>query len=539
MASDSTVITLKSTRDPNETSNSTLIDEDVALLASLGYKQEFKRVFSKLEVFGIGFSIIGVLPSMASVLVYSIPNGGASAMVWGWATCGIFLMFIALAMAELGSIAPTSGGLYYWTFMFSSPRWRCYLSWIVAYSNTIANISALASVDWGCSRQIMAAVSIASGRKFETTTAQTFGLYCALLLSHGFICGLNPAIIARLQTPYVVVNILLCLAIAISLPAVTPSEFMNNAEYAFGDFTNLTGWSDGYAFILSFLSPLWTIGAFDATVHISEEARNANVAIPFAIVLAAFSSAVLGWAVNVALAFCMGNDLESIINNPIGHPMATILFNSLGQKGTLVIWLFIVIVQYTMGSSLTTCSRQIFAFARDGGMPLSQWLYNVDHRTHSPITCVWFAVFLSFLLGLLAFAGDAAIGAVFSLVVVGQYVAYSIPIVSRFLIGKEIKRGPFSLGCFSLPVAIVAVTWMAFITVVFFFPLNPNPKATDMNYAVVVFGGTLLMVTAYFYMPKYGGRYWFKGPINTLNYAPEIPDGNNNSQAEKEHLQVQ
>ncbi|KAF8312057.1 hypothetical protein F5887DRAFT_930556, partial [Amanita rubescens] len=121
---------------------------DDALLASLGYKQELKRNFTPLEVFGIGFSVIGLIPSMASVLVYSIPYGGPSAMIWGWTTCGIFLMCIALAMAELGSAAPTSGGLYFWTFMFSSPKWKHFLAWIVAYCNTIANIAALASSDW-------------------------------------------------------------------------------------------------------------------------------------------------------------------------------------------------------------------------------------------------------------------------------------------------------------------------------------------------------------------------------------------------------
>ena len=34
-------------------------------LASLGYKQEFKRVFSPFEVFGVAFSIIGLFPSIA------------------------------------------------------------------------------------------------------------------------------------------------------------------------------------------------------------------------------------------------------------------------------------------------------------------------------------------------------------------------------------------------------------------------------------------------------------------------------------------
>jgi len=48
-----------------------------------------------------------------------------------WAVCGVFVTIIALAVAELGSAAPTAGGLYYWTFKFSSPKWRCLLSWIV------------------------------------------------------------------------------------------------------------------------------------------------------------------------------------------------------------------------------------------------------------------------------------------------------------------------------------------------------------------------------------------------------------------------
>lgn len=55
---------------------------------------------------------------------------------------------------------------------------------------------------------------------------------------------------------------------------------------------------------------------------------------------------------------------------------------------------------------------------------------------------------MSLLLGLLAFAGANAIGAIFSLVVIAQYFAYSIPISARFLGGKGLKPGPFSLGRF-------------------------------------------------------------------------------------------
>jgi len=158
---------------------------------------------------------------------------------------------------------------------------------------------------------------------------------------------------------------------------------------------------------------------------------------------------------NVVLAFCMGTDTQNILNSPIGQPMATILFNSFGRRGTLALWAFIVVVQFTMGTSmLTTCSRQIFAFSRDGGLPLSKWLYNVNKRVHAPVYAVWFSVILSFLLGLLSFAGPSAIGAVFSLVVAAQYVAYSIPIAARFIGGRKIQPGPFNLGKLSIPIAV-------------------------------------------------------------------------------------
>ena len=52
--------------------------------AKLGYKQELRRNFTLIEVFGIAFSIMGLLPSIASTLAYSIPAGPVG-MVW---VCG-------------------------------------------------------------------------------------------------------------------------------------------------------------------------------------------------------------------------------------------------------------------------------------------------------------------------------------------------------------------------------------------------------------------------------------------------------------------
>ncbi|KAG7451942.1 amino acid transporter [Guyanagaster necrorhizus] len=490
---------------------------DETRLAALGYKQEFKREFTPLEVFGIAFSIIGLVPSISSVLFYAIPNGGGPAMVWGWAVASIFILCVGMAMAELASAAPTSGGLYYWTYSLSSSRWRNLLCWIVGYMNTIGSIAGVSSINWGCAVQIMAAVKIGSNNQsFEPTNAQLFGVYVAINLTHIVNCSLGTSVLARLQSVYVALNVVLCFGVIIALPIVTPSEFKNSAHFALGEFVNLNGWTDGFAFILSFLAPLWTIGAFDSSVHISEEASNATTVVPWAIVLAVGIAGVLGWAINMTLAFCMGSDLEAIYNS--SQPMAQILFNGFGQKGTLGIWAIIVLVQYMMGSSmLLAASRQTYAFSRDRALPFSHWLYRMNSYTETPVNTVIFDAGFAILLGLLSFAGSNAINAVFSISVIATYVAYSIPIAACFMGENNFKPGPFHLGIFSFSIALTAVLFMTFTSIVLMFPTTPQTTVQDMNYSVVVLGGVMILSLIWYYFPKYGGVYWFRGPVPTLD----------------------
>ncbi|KAG1732875.1 amino acid/polyamine transporter I, partial [Suillus paluster] len=490
---------------------------DEAILARLGYKQEFRRAFTPLEVFGVAFSIVGLLPSIASVLFNALPNGGPLAMVWGWLAASAFIMCIGLAMAELASAAPTSGGLYYWTHSLASPRCRNLLSWIVGYANTITSIAALASVDWACAIQITAAVSIASNQVYVTTNGQIYGIFAALVVSHAVLVSLGTRVLARLQRLYILLNVCLCFVVIIALPITTPSEYRNSASYALGDFTNLDGWPSGLAFILSLLAPLYTIGGYDSSVHMSEEASNATTAIPWAIVGSIAVSAALGWGINVSLAFCMGTDIEGILTSPIGQPMAQIFYNSFGQKGALAIWSLVIVAQYMMGSScLLVGSRQTFAFARDGGLPFSRYFYRINGYTRTPVNTVWLDASLALAIGLLAFVSTQAINAVFTPGVTSSYISYIIPIVTRFAFKNDFKPGPFNLGKFSFPVAAIAVSWMVFMNIIFFFPATPQTTVQEMNYTVVVLGGFMSLAVFWYYCPIYGGVHWFNGPVSNI-----------------------
>ncbi|KAI0324640.1 APC amino acid permease [Cubamyces sp. BRFM 1775] len=507
-------------------------DSDNAVLAALGYKQEFKRAFTPFETLSLSFTTIGLFPSVATVLVFALSNGGPVALVWGWAICTFFLTF-ALALSELGSAAPTSGGLYYWTWDLSSPKWRKVLAWLVGYTNSMGLIAGFASLDWGCAVQIMAAASIGSDGGFVPTTANTLfrdilcsAVFVALICVQGFLASMATRILARLQGLYAALNVLLPLAIIIALPAATPKEYRNTASYVFSGFENLNGWPDGFAFVLSFLAPLFVIAGFDSPVHISEESHNARTAVPWAITGAVATGGVLGWVVMLVIAFCMGSDIGSILANPIGQPMATILFNSFGRDGTLAVWSVIVFVQFLMGANaLMVASRQLFAFARDRAAPFSRFIYRVNRRTRTPVNAVWCAAFVALLLGLLVFAGPATYSAIFGVALLGQYTAFSIPMAARFLGGKEWHPGPFTLGRFGLPVAVLAVLWMMFSTVILTFPTSPGPDKNTMNYTAVVYCGWVGLCLLYYYLPVYGGACWFNGPQRTVDEAglPSLP----------------
>ncbi|GMF52073.1 unnamed protein product [[Candida] boidinii] len=99
------------------------VNGDVDLLAEIGYKQELKRKFSTFQIFGIAYSIMGLLPSIASVTGTGLASGPAG-FVWSWILSSCFILLVGISMSELGSAIPTSGGLYYWTYYYAPEKIR-------------------------------------------------------------------------------------------------------------------------------------------------------------------------------------------------------------------------------------------------------------------------------------------------------------------------------------------------------------------------------------------------------------------------------
>ncbi|KAF2756830.1 putative GABA-specific permease [Pseudovirgaria hyperparasitica] len=502
----------------------------------MGYKQELRRNFKMIEVFGIAFSIMGLVPSIASTLSYSI-SAGPVGLVWvcrsrsrrqifrlltssqGWFLSSMFIFVVGLAMADLGSAMPTAGGLYWWTHYFASPKTRNPLSFLVGYSNTLGLIGGLCSVEYGFALMFLSVIVIARDGEWVPSNSTVYAVFTVCILCHAILASTLSKVMGKLQTVFVVVNFALILATIVVLPVGRWSE-RNAAKWVFTHTDNLTSWPSGWAFMLSWMSPIWTIGAFDSCVHISEEASNAPKAVPYGILMSIGCCWLFGWILCIVIATCMSQDLVSVVGTSYGQPMAQIYYDALGKRGAMGMMSFLMIVQFLMGLSiLVAASRQSWAFSRDGALPFSSFFRPISTRLgYIPLRTVWGCAIAGLVLGLICLIAPVAASALFSLCVSGNNLAWGLPIFCRLVWGQQkFRPGFFHTGRFSNAIGWTAIVFLIFGICLSMFPVgSPNPEPASMNYAVVVnsavWGGSL----AYYFL---SARKWFTGPKTTLDVA--------------------
>lgn len=156
----------------------------------------------------------------------------------------------------------------------------------------------------------------------------------ATVLCHGILASSAGRVMHHLQTWFVVANFALIIATIIALPVSMRLRNIpiNSASYVFSYSINETTWPSGWAFMLSWLSPIWTIGAFDSCVHMSEEAKNPTKAVPIGILASIGGCWIFGFLVTAVLAACAGNNFEDILGTPFGQPIAQVRFSHMIPK---------------------------------------------------------------------------------------------------------------------------------------------------------------------------------------------------------------
>lgn len=63
----------------------------------------------------------------------------------GWILVSFFTLLVAIAMAEIVSAIPTSGGPYFWAAMLAPPRWSPFAAWLTGWYNLLGQVIATLS----------------------------------------------------------------------------------------------------------------------------------------------------------------------------------------------------------------------------------------------------------------------------------------------------------------------------------------------------------------------------------------------------------
>ncbi len=538
--------------------DTTKLNADEQRLAELGYKQELDRSWSGFSNFAISFSIISILAGCFTTFYFGWNNGGPIAISLGWPLISMFILIIGFCMSELVSAYPTSGGIYWWASKLGGPKAGYYTGWL----NLVGLIAIVASVAYGCATFLDLSLarfseSWAAGYSLDRVFAMFVGvlIFCSIVnifSSHLLAVFNNISVWWHVAGASIVVIILVFFLKDGATHWNVGDVFTGTVNNTFGLFGSTDGALDGagtsgpgfwfYVLPLGFLLTQYTITGYDASAHLSEETNGAADAAAKGIWRSIFYSAIGGWILLLAFLFAVqdadavslgGGYVQVIFDQALTPTMAgtVLLIASLGQL-------------FCTTACLTSASRMLFAFSRDGAVPGAKHWCKLN-ASKTPVYAVLAVTTAGFVLTLPALwkvnIGTAeapiysvtAFFAIVSIGVLGLYLAFAIPIFLRWKAGDSFKQGSWNLGTKWKWMAPLAVAEILITSVYFILPLYPAgapgwmrgfldaPSTAEVafswksvNYAPLVLGAIFIALWIGWHV---SAKNWFTGPKTTID----------------------
>jgi amino acid transporter len=460
--------------------------------------------------FAISFSIICILSGGINSLSQGTSGvgGAAGGVVW---PLGVLLsLFVTLPMAQISSAFPTAGGLYHWSSILGGKGW----GWATAWFNMMGLIFVTAAVNvgaWGLFTSLILPLFHIDPSKWsagQTYYYQAIGVVLITgsqaLFNH---FGIKVTTILTDFSGYLIFAVSALLMVLLLAFAKT---------HEFGrlfTFTNYSGDAGGgvwpqngsmvSVFILSLLWPLYTITGFDASAHTSEETVHAAKEVPKAMIRSVYLSGIFGWIMAIGFVIAMPTGLADGAKQG-GNVFTWIMDGTLPAGIKIPLEVGVVLSNYLCGlACVTSVSRMMFAFARDGGLP--GYLKVVSPAHNVPVAAIWTSSIMAVLCTLYA----AAYTALAASCVIFLYISYVMPTAVGMAAygGRWTKMGPFNLGAGTFKMlgvfSIIAVALIIYAGV-----QPPNDVALKFTG-----GAVALLIVGWFA----GIRKVFKGP-------PVLPD---------------
>lgn len=463
-------------------------EHDKQVLHKLGYAQELSRRMGGFSNFAISFSIICILAGGISSFSAAFNSTGGGGAFVGWFIGGLFSLLVSFSMGQIASAYPTAGGLYHWGSILGGKFW----GWLTAWFNLLGLIFVVSSVDVYLYEVFFKGLLLDTVLKVDSSwfAANEHLMVALILISQALLNHYWVRITTWLTDFSGYLIFALTIIFIIALFVYSPVPIQLSRLFTFANYTGEPGGSVipehtpsiflGFFFGLIYV--MYTITGFDASGHTSEETLDAQVNVPKGMWTSVFYSWTFGLVMVAAIILAMPNLDQGAAQ---GFGAFNYMWNALTMPHWLAVVLAVgfVIVNYICAlAGLTSTSRMMYAFSRDGGLPFSKYLSQVGTNTRTPGYAIWTAIVLAFASTLYAdaFLILATGCAVF------LYLSYMIPVIAGFFAeGKTwTEKGPFNLGSWSKPNAIISAIGVALLTATGFFP--PNQRVFYLTVAMVI-----------------------------------------------------
>ena len=443
-------------------------DADQKALARFGYAQQLMRSMGGFQSFALSFSIISILTGAVSQYGLGLTYGGPLVMTLGWPMVSLFTLFVAASLGQLASSFPTAGALYHWAALLGGPG----AGFLTAWLNTVGQFAITAGIDFGLAEFLVPLLGLPDSR------GSIIGVYAVVLLSHGALNHVGVKVVAALNTVsawYHVVGVAILIAAVLILAPRQPASFLL-ARYSISNHGLM------YGFLVALLQAGWTFTGYDASAHATEETVDPTRNAPKGIMMSVIVSAVVGWAMLLVVTLAIP-DLAATAGAK--NPFIYILVTQLGSVGQALLWMIAGAMWFCGLASVTSNSRMLFAFARDGGLPFSKHLAKVSAKWSSPHVAVWVSCAMAFVVA----AWASALSVMTALSVIALYASYALPVYFGWRARRQkrwVDFGPWDLGRWSSVVNLVALVWVAAMTVFMVLPPNELAGYTLAGFLVVL-----------------------------------------------------
>ncbi|KAJ5404611.1 Amino acid/polyamine transporter I [Penicillium cosmopolitanum] len=478
-------------------------------LDQIDHRRELKQQFSFLSMLGLAFAILNSWTALSTSLSISLPSGGSSCVVWGLITSGTCSLCMATSLAEFLSAYPTAGGQYHWVALISWDSWMPIISWITGWVNCSGWVALAATGGVLGSQLILGIVSLVNPA-YQSQTWHQFLIYLGYAFAAFTMNATGNSLLPHLTRAAFIWSLSGFAIICVVVLSCSAPNY-NSAEFVFRGFVNQTGWPDGVAWLLGLLQGGLGVTGFDAVAHMIEEIPNPSETGPQIMIACVGIGTITGSLFLVVLLFVAGNISEII--DSAATPLLAILSRATGNTpGAICLLMFpIICVLFAATAIMTTSSRMIYAFARDGGLPASFFFSRIHPKLQVPLNALYLNLVLVIIFGFILLGSTSAFNAIISASVVLLDLSYGIPIAVHCLRGRNmLPERTFMLpNLLGWALNIVSLLYISLTTVLFLFPPGLPVTGSNMNYCVVAFGIILSISTIQWFVD---GRKNYSGP---------------------------